>query len=274
VQSIICFVSDFGTDDTWVGVCHAVILKACPHARVVDLGHHVPAFDVRKGAATAAAGVHQLPDAIHLIVVDPGVGPGRRDICLVTERGALLVGPDNGVLIPASRRAGGIRQAFAIDSAKIDFRSPLATFHARDVLAPAAAALACGVQPSSLGELIDPAELVEAPFGECHLEGAYVVGEVLESDRFGSLRFNVPVEDIESLGLRAKRLEIALGHNSLVVPFGRTYADVPEGEPVALVDSSGWLTLAVNQGDARDRYGAGSGTKVRIIAVSERVSSA
>jgi len=264
VQSIICFVSDFGTDDTWVGVCHAVILKACPQARVVDLGHHIPPFDIRKGAATAAAGVHQLPDAIHLVVVDPGVGPGRRDVCIVTEHGSLLIGPDNGVLLPAAQRSGGIRSAIVIDPAKIDFRSPLATFHARDVLAPAAAALACGVAPASLGDPVDPSELAEAPFGECHVEGPYVVGEVLEADRFGSLRFNVPADRMEELGLRGKALEIALGHNSLVVPLGRAYADVAEGEAVALVDSSGWLTLAVNKGDARDRFGADSGTAVRI----------
>jgi len=266
VQSIICFVSDFGTDDTWVGVCHAVIIRACPHARVVDLGHHIPPFDIRKGAATAAAGVHQLPDAIHLVVVDPGVGAGRRDLCLVTEHGSVLVGPDNGVLIPAAGRSGGIRKAYVIDPAKIDFRSPLATFHARDVLAPAAAALACGVEPGSLGDPIDPAELVAAPFGDCRVEGPYVIAEVLESDRFGSLRFNIPSERIEELGLRADRLEIALGHNSIVVPFGRTYSDVSEGEPVALVDSSGWLTLSLNQGDAGDRYGAVSGTTVRVKA--------
>lgn len=268
MQSIICFVSDFGTDDTWVGVCHAVIIRACPHARVVDLGHHVPPFDIRKGAATAAAGVYQLPEAIHLVVVDPGVGAGRRDVCLVTDRGTVLIGPDNGVLLPAARRAGGIRSAIVIDCGKIDFRAPLATFHARDVLAPAAAALACGVEPESIGDRVDPAELAPAPFDECHVEGAYVIGEVLEADRFGSLRFNVPVERLESLGLKGASIEIALGHNSLVVPFGRTFAEVAEGEPVALVDSSGWLTLAVNRGDARDRFGADSGTAVRIRAAT------
>ena len=266
MQSIICFVSDFGTDDTWVGVCHAVILRACPQARVVDLGHHVPAFDIRKGAATAAAGVFQLPDAIHLIVVDPGVGAGRRDICLVTEGGALLVGPDNGVLIPASWRSGGIRQAYVIDPTKIDFRSPLATFHARDVLAPAAAALACGVRPESLGDPVAVDDLVEAPFGQCRVEGQYVFGEVLESDRFGSVRFNIPSERLDELGLKCEHLEISLGHNTLTVPLGRTYADVPEGEPVLLVDSSGWLTLSINRGDASDRFGIGSGTAVRVRA--------
>lgn len=264
MQSIICFVSDFGSDDTWVGVCHAVMIRACPQARVVDLGHHIPPFDVRKGAATAASGVYQLPEAIHLVVVDPGVGSGRRDICLTTESGAVLVGPDNGVLLPASWRAGGIREAFAIDPSKIDFRSPLATFHARDILAPAAAALACGVKPESLGDRVDVAGLAPAPFGECSSAGDFVSGEVIEADRFGSVRFNVPAERITELGLRADHLELSLGHNTLVVPFRDTYADVGEGEPVLLVDSSGWLSLAVNMGDARDRYGLSSETNVRI----------
>jgi hypothetical protein len=268
VQSIICFVSDFGTDDTWVGVCHAVIIRACPHARVVDLGHHVPPFDIRKGAATAAAGVYQLPDAIHLVVVDPGVGAGRRDVCLVSKRGTVLIGPDNGVLLPAANRAGGVETAIVLDCGKIDFRAPLATFHARDVLAPAAAALACGVEPESLGDRVDPGALSPAPFEECRIEGDFVLGEVLEADRFGSLRFNVPSERMDSLGLKGAAIEIALGHNSLTVPLGRTYADVAEGEAVALVDSSGWLTLAVNRGDARDRYGADSGTAVRFRALT------
>lgn len=266
MQSIICFVSDFGTDDTWVGVCHAVILRACPQARVVDLGHHVPPFDIRKGAATAAAGVYQLPDAIHLIVVDPGVGSSRDDICLVTESGAILVGPDNGVLIPATWRAGGIKEAYVIDSSKIDFRSPLATFHARDVLAPAAAALACGVKPQSLGDRVDPATLKAAPFTECRQENSYVVGEVLESDRFGSIRFNIPAERLGELGLKSDKLEISLGHNTLTVPLRRTYSDVPEGEPVLLTDSSGWLCLAVNRGDASDRYGVDTATAIRVKA--------
>jgi len=268
VQSIICFVSDFGLEDTWVGVCHAVIAAACPQAHVVDLGHQIPPFDIRKGAATAAAGVHQLPDAIHLIVVDPGVGGGRRDLCLVTHGGARLVGPDNGVLLPAAMRAGGISQAFAIDPMKIDFRGPLPTFHARDVLAPAAAALACGVSPESLGDPVGPEELAPAPFGECRLDGASVVGEVLEADRFGSLRFNIPGEDLGLLGLTADRLEVTVGHNAITVPLGRTFSDVAEGEPVLVVDSSGWLTLAVNRGAAMDRYGVVSGSTVRIRPAS------
>lgn len=266
MQSLICFVSDFGLDDTWVGVCHAVIHRACPQARVVDIAHHVPPFDIRQGAVTASAAVYQVPDAIHLVVVDPGVGPGRRDLCLTTRQGTKLVGPDNGVLLPAARRAGGIAAAYSIDPSKIDFRSPLATFHARDILAPAAAALACGVEPDSLGFRIDVSELVDAPFEECDVENGSVVAEVLDADRFGSLRFNVPAEHVESLGLRRAELEISVGHNTIRARFGTTFADVEVGEPVALVDSSGWLTLAVNQASARDRYGVEPGASVRIRA--------
>ncbi len=264
MQSIISFVSDFGLEDAWVGVCHAVIHRACPQAHVVDLGHQIPPFDIRKGAAIAAAGVYQLPEAIHLVVIDPGVGGGRQDLCLVTAQGTRLVGPDNGVLIPASWRAGGISEAYAIDPTKIDFRGPLATFHARDVLAPAAAALACGVDPSSLGTPLDADSLAPAPFGRHQVAAGYVTGEVIEADRFGSLRFNIPAEDVDGLGLRVDRLEVSLGHNAVVVPFRTTFSDVDDGDPVLLVDSSGWLTLAVNTGDAADRYGAEPGTHVRV----------
>jgi len=268
LQSLIAFASDFGLEDTWVGVCHAIILRACPMAQIVDLGHQIPPFDIRKAAAMAASGVYQLPDAIHLIVVDPGVGGGRRDLCIITKQGTRLVGPDNGVLLPAAWRAGGVAEAYALDAVKVDHRGPLPTFHARDVLAPAAAALACGVEPSSLGTPVDPDDLVSAPFGRYVVDGVYVRGEVLEADRFGSLRFNIPVEDIDGLGLRVPTLEVGLGHNNLTVPFLRTFSDVMEGDPVALVDSSGWLTLSVNMGNAMDRYGVQPGTHVNVRALS------
>lgn len=267
MQNIVCFVSDFGLEDTWVGVCHAVIHRACPLARVVDLGHQIPPFDIRKGAAVAAAGVYQLPEAIHLVVVDPGVGGGRMDLCVTTSGGTRLVGPDNGVLMLAAERSGGVEAAYAVDPSKIDFRRPLGTFHARDVLSPAAAALACGVQPSSLGNPVDPATLVPAPFAPTVSDGEYVVAPVLECDRFGSLRMRIATEELDERGLRRERLEVSFGHLTLEVPFANTFADVDEGEPVALVDSSGWLTLAVRMGSAAERYGIEPGASARVRAL-------
>lgn len=258
--SLIAFVSDFGLGDTWVGVCHAYIIRACPQARIVDLAHDVPPFDIRRGAAVAAAGVYQLPDAIHLIVVDPGVGGGRRDLCVVTRSGARLVGPDNGVLLPAAERVGGIAAAYAIDRSRLDGTGPLPTFHARDVLAPAAAALSCGVDAAGLGEEVSADELVQAPFQLATTDGVTVKAEVVDRDRFGSLRFAVPGERISEYGLDAPKVDIALGHHSMHVPFARTFSDVAEGDPVLLVDSSGWLTLALNRDSAVERYGVELGT--------------
>ncbi len=264
MQPIIAFVSDFGLEDTWVGVCHAVIHERCPEARIVDLAHQIPPYDVWKGAVIAAAGVHQLPDAIHLVVVDPGVGGGRHDLCVVAANGTRMIGPDNGVLIPAAERSGGVAEAFALEPQAIGVKEALATFRGRDVLTPAAAAMACGASASSLGTAVEPTSLAAAPFAAAHVEGEYLLAEVLESDRFGSIRMSVTARDVDERGLQGGSLEMSIGHVRLSVPFGRTFSDVPEGDLVVLVDSSGWLTLAENTGSAYDRLGVEPGAHVRI----------
>jgi len=260
---IICLVSDFGLDDTWVGVCHAVIARACPDARVIDLAHHIPPYDVRSGAYVAASGVYQLPDAIHIVVVDPGVGGVRRCVCVITAAGTVLIGPDNGVLMPAAAMAGGADRAFQlpVDAAM----SP--TFHGRDVFAPSAAKVACGGTPADLWDEIDISTLADAPFPECDREGEYVRGEVLGMDRFGSVRINIPAARRSELGLECDLLEVGIGHNALAVPVRRTFSEVGEGEPLVIFDSSGWLTLSVNQGSAGDRYGVIPGSRVRVRAL-------
>jgi len=260
---IICLVSDFGLEDTWVGVCHAVIVRECPDARVVDLAHHIPPYDIRTGAFVAASGVYQLPDAIHVVVVDPGVGGERRCICVETVAGTVLFGPDNGVLMPAASMSGGALRAYELP---VDATlSP--TFHGRDVFAPAAARLACGATPSDMGTELDVSTLAAAPFPECDKEGEYVRGEVLGMDRFGSVRLNIPTAKRAELGLDGALLEVGIGHNALAVPVCRTFSDVGEGDPLVIFDSSGWLTLAVNQGSAADRYGVSPGSRVRVRAL-------
>lgn len=268
MHSIVCFTSDFGTNDGWVGICHAVIYRSCPGVRVVDLAHDIPPFDIRKAAAVAAAGVWQLPDAIHLVVADPGVGGGRRDLVLVTPSGSILVGPDNGVLLPATWRGGGISRAYAIDATRIGFHAPLATFHARDVLAPAVALLASGVDVVAFGDPVDPSTLVEAPFLPGHREGDSMAAEVIDIDRFGSIRIAISADDVAANGLDRGRLEVVFGHARIELPFGRTYSDVDEGDPVALIDSSGWLTVAVHLGSACERYAVEPGALVRVRALA------
>ena len=256
---IVCFTSDFGLDDTWVGVCHAAVLMICPDAHVVDLSHGIAPYDIRAGAISAATGMFQLPDAIHLVVVDPGVGGDRRAVCLSTESRGFLIGPDNGVLLPAAHRVGGVTHAFELASSNA---SP--TFQARDVFAPAAGRLACGIAPSALGTEIEVSSLVAGPFELCERRSGYVLGEVLGADRYGSLRLNVPSDRLDEFELAGERLEVGIGHNTLTVPLLRTFSDVSEGEPVVVVDSSGWLTLAISRGSAADRYGVTPGSHVRL----------
>lgn len=265
MSKTVCFISDFGLDDAWVGVCHAVMHRACPHLTVVDLSHEIPPFDVRKAAAVGVAGVWQVPWAVHLIVVDPGVGGARRDLAVACRNGTMLVGPDNGVLMPAAMRCGGVERAWRLDPDQSAGDEPLATFHARDVLAPAAAALACGTDPSDLGHPIDADSLASAPFEEAMLDGDTLVAEVVDVDRFGSVRLSVTPERLALLGEGGDTLQVSSGHVALTVPLARTFSDVPESEAVALWDSSGWLTLAVRRGSAADRFvlAPGSGVRVR-----------
>jgi S-adenosylmethionine hydrolase len=161
-----------------------------------------------------------------------------------------------------------VAEAYAIDPSKLNAKPPLATFHARDVLAPAAAALACGVEPRALGVPVSPGALVAAPFGRPRAEGDTVVTEVLDVDRFGSLRLGVMAEQLEEFGLVTGQLELSLGHLSMKVALGRTYSDVGAGDPVALVDSSGLLTLSVRLDSAAERYGVEVGAPVRIRPMS------
>ncbi len=253
-QPVICFYSDFGLDDAWVGVCHATIHRSSPQVRVVDMTHQVPPYDIWKGAAVATSGVWQLPTAIHMVVVDPGVGGGRNDLCLVTGTGTRLIGPDNGVLLPPADCMGGVAEAYVIDPRLLGAAPPLATFLARDVMAPAAAALASGVDASSLGSQVDPAILRPAPFEQARREGDHVAAMVVDVEHFGSVRLTVRSDRLRDLGLDAPRLQMTVGHHSIEAPLARTFSDVERKEPVFIFDSSGWLTLAVREGRAAERY--------------------
>lgn len=265
MRRMVCFVSDFGLDDAWVGVCHAVMLRSAPGLEIVDMSHQVPPFDIRKGAAVAAAAVSQVPDAVHLVVVDPGVGGSRDDICIASRGGTLLVGPDNGVLLPAVGRAGGVDTAWVIDETALGLPEPSATFHARDVLAPAAAFLADGGRPDQIGREVEPGSLVTAPFGGAVLDGDSLVCEVVDIDRFGSVRLAVTPIDLARIGgRRSSRVEVSFGHVALLLPLATTFSDVPSDEPLVLWDSSGWLTLAIRDGSAAERYGLVPAAGVRL----------
>src|SRR5919107_4544244 len=156
----VCFLSDFGLADDFVGTCKGVMHRIAPGLSVVDLTHGVPDFGVEAGAELLEHATGYMPaDAVYLAVVDPGVGTGRRGVALSAGGGAMLVGPDNGLLVAAAESLGGISAAVALTEERFHLHPVSNTFHGRDIFAPAAAHLVAGVGLPALGETVDPASL-------------------------------------------------------------------------------------------------------------------
>src|SRR6188474_1133792 len=162
---VICFLSDFGLRDDFVGTCHGVIAKIAPDARVIDVTHGIPATEVLQGAHVLSSTLPYLPVGVHLAVVDPGVGGVRRPVVLSDAAGRLFVGLDNGLLLPAAERAG-IAEVHELANPEYALETISRTFHGRDLFAPAAAHLATGVPLAELGPPLDPDALIRLDLPE------------------------------------------------------------------------------------------------------------
>ena len=262
---IITFLSDYGLSDDFVGVCHAVIAGVCPDARVIDLTHGVPRGDVSAGALILAGALPYLPVGVHLAVVDPGVGSGRRAVAVATADGRVLVGPDNGLLSLCFEAGGGMVEAVDIGRSPFVLSPVSATFHGRDIFAPVAARLAAGnVALSEVGEPCDPAGLVRSELSRARLEDGALVAHAVYVDRFGNVTLDASGDEVPWRGRPGAGLAASLRGESWPGVFGRTFADVPAGEVVVYEDSYGKLAVAVNQGSAADRLGLSVGDELRI----------
>lgn len=254
---IITLTTDFGLRDPYVAAMKGSILGICPDATLVDVSHEVRPASIREAARMLDYIVKDFPQGtIHVAVVDPGVGGDRRGIA-VAARGHFFVGPDNGVFWPQIAADPGSR-IFHLNKEAYFKPRVSRTFHGRDIFAPVAAHLALGVDPAELGEGIrDPVAWTPK---EPLVEEERIVGEVVREDRFGNLITNVDKGILEKFLRDSEPLILAGG---LKVPGLRScYADVPEGEPLALLGSGGFLEISVNCGKAsemlgRDREGGG-----------------
>ena len=263
----ITFTSDYGLEDHFVGVCHGVMARVAPRARVVDVSHAVTAQDVRQGAVLLAQAVPYLPRAVHLAVVDPGVGTGRGMVA-VGAGGQVLVGPDNGLLVWAAEALGGVERAHALENPAFRLAPVSRTFHGRDVFAPAAAHLAAGVDPAELGPELDPGGLVRLERPAARAGTGRIEGSVVVVDHFGNLALDLGRRDLEAAGVAVgDPLEVRAGGRAHPATVGDTFASVAAGELVVHEDSFGSLAVAVNQGRAADRLGAGAGDPVEILRV-------
>jgi S-adenosyl-L-methionine hydrolase (adenosine-forming) len=261
----ISFTTDYGIDDGFVAACEGVIARIAPGPRVLHVSHTVPPQDVRRGGAILAQTVPYLPAAVHLAVVDPGVGTDRRGMVLVAQEG-MLVGPDNGLLIPAAETLGGVRAAYELSEPAYQLSRVSVTFHGRDVFAPAAAHLAAGIAPQNFGAALDVDSLVRLPEPETLAEQGKVTTEILAVDSFGNLQLAATGADLDAAGAApGGSAHVNLGGRSVIANVGRTFHDAGPETPLVYVDSAGRVALAIDGGSAAAEFGAEPGDQVLLL---------
>ncbi len=264
----VTFLSDYGHDDAFVGVCHGVIARFAPDVRVIDVCHLIAPQDVEQGATMLASAVDYYPPAVHLAIVDPGVGTSRRGVAVLTAQGSITVGPDNGVASLAWRELGGAVKAHCIDNTALWLPNPAKTFHGRDIFAPVAAELASGTSLADVGTEIDVDSLVRLDLRDPTVDDDHVHGEVRSVDHFGNLSLNLHRGDLEAAGMNlGDTIELRLHGRTLQVPFTVTFGEVAPGRTAVCEDSSRRITVAVNLGHAAKMLRAGRGDPVVIARV-------
>ncbi len=266
----VCFLSDFGLADDFVGTCKGVMHRIVPGISIVDLTHEVPDFGVKTGAEILQHATRYMPaDAVYLAVVDPGVGTERRGHALRTESGALLVGPDNGLLVSAAESLDGISGAVELIEGRFHLHPVSNTFHGRDIFAPVAAHLAAGVGFSDLGEAVDPSSLTRlGRVGGLADEHGGLVTNILSIVRFGNARLSVTEEEsgLEYGGLST----VDAGDGEMLVRYVETFGSARAGELVLVPDSHWRLSLAINKGSAAQALSLRVGGKVLLSSPTDR----
>jgi hypothetical protein len=260
-RPLVTLLTDFGTADGYVGAMKGVILRNAPSATVVDIAHDLPPQNVIAAAHAVAASLPMFPEGtIHVVVVDPGVGSDR-NILAVRLGGQVVLAPDNGVLSVLTAQHTPERIVSLRNPRYVPASTASRTFHGRDIFAPVAAHLASGVAMDALGPAPDTVTVLDLPVPSVSHER--IDGQVLYADRFGNLITNIPgallTEPFPDLSVT----RVWLGE-TLIGPVLPSYSFTDEGQSVALINSMGSLEIAVNQGNAADRFGEEFGMPVAV----------
>jgi S-adenosylmethionine hydrolase len=261
----IAFLSDFGTTDEFVGVVKLVLLRALSDLRIVDLTHDIRPHAVAAGARALLRALPWLGGTVVLAVVDPGVGSERRGVAIEAAHpeGLVLVGPDNGLLLPAAEAAGGIVAAVSLAHRS---RPAGPTFDGRDLFAPAAARLAGGSRLGALGPPLAAEGLIRLPPPRSAWEADGLTTEVIWVDRFGNLATAATAADLARLGSHPI---LDLGGTRHPLARAVAFADLPHAPDLGglglLVDSSGHLTIARREASAAALLGLEEGAVVRLL---------
>lgn len=279
-RPFVSLLSDFGTRDPSAGIMRAVVTGICRDVNVVDLAHEVDKFAVRDGALLLWSAVPYLPVGAHVAVVDPGVGTSRQGIALQTQRGDYLVGPDNGLLMPAAARLGGITKAHALENPRFRLSPVSASFHGRDIFAPAAAHLADRTPIEDLGRMVDPRMLVELDWPRPDIRPGAVRSSVVYVDTFGNVKLSALESDVHQAlpNLRINEpliVRVTRGGETreINVVWATTFGSVAEGAPLLFPDSYGRACLAIHQGSAADRFDLEEDVEISVLRPSQAVRS-
>jgi S-adenosyl-L-methionine hydrolase (adenosine-forming) len=262
---LITFLTDFGLEDDFVGTCHGVMKRIAPDAEIIDVTHGIAPQSVLQGALVLANTLPFLPEGIHLAVVDPGVGTDRRALALRGQNGRLFVGPDNGLLVPAAEHMGGIQAVHEIANREYALEPVSATFHGRDIFAPAAAHLARGLDLGALGPAVEPGSLVRLELPTPEVTARRIRATSLYVDRFGNIQLNLNREHLEQFGIEpGRQVEIEHAGERYYAFAARTFADARPGEVILYEDAYDNVALAISGGNAAQTFGVSAGNEIRI----------
>ena len=262
---IITLTTDFGTSDAYVGVMKGVILGINPNVQIVDITHAIPPQDIHEAAFLIHSAYRYFPKgAIHIIVVDPGVGSDRRAIVCQTDR-AFFVCPDNGILTyllqEVWNQAAPPESVVAIQNRDYFLSEVSQTFHGRDIFAPVAAHLSLGVPLADIGPCVQ--NPVQLPISTLQISNNKLIGQIVKIDRFGNLITNISAEALDVFLKNVISYEIKTGNISLT-RLNRAYAESEVGTPLAIIGSFGLLEIAVNGGSAEKILGLKPGDGIII----------
>jgi S-adenosyl-L-methionine hydrolase (adenosine-forming) len=265
VARFITFLTDFGLQDDFVGTCHGVMKRIAPEVEIIDITHGIAPQAVLQGALTLANTLPFMPEGVHLAVIDPGVGGSRRALALRDARGRIHVGPDNGLLIPAAEKLGGIADAHELANPEYALESVSRTFHGRDLFAPAAAHLALGVPLGELGPPVDPDALARLDIPQPDVGSTRIHSTVLSIDRFGNMGLNLDRTHLDAAGVvPGTRVELQSGPERYYAVAARTFADARPGDIILYEDAYRNISIAINGGSAAQMFGIKEGQDVRI----------
>jgi S-adenosylmethionine hydrolase len=280
-RPFVSLLSDWGDRDPSPAICRGVVLGIAPEALIVDISHEVEKFNIRHGALLLWCALPFLPMGVHVAVVDPGVGGTRMALAVETARGDYLVGPDNGLLLPGAERLGGIVRCHAIENTQYTLPVLSATFHGRDVFAPAAAHLALGVPLEHIGPSVEPAGLSSLDWPQVLVRQGELGTTVIYQDTFGNLKLAGLSADLdEAFGPLERGEQLALRivsgsrRRAEQVRWAHTFSDVPVGECLLYEDSYGRLCLARNQGSAAQALRLKEGAQLSISRVARLAAGA